>query len=618
MRSLRPQLLLSHLLLVLLMGVVMSGVIANFFSLGQSIDRVLSGNFQSVLASEEIGSALHQQETALALLASGHAAQADAAYTFSRTNFESSYATVFRKAKSPEESALAATLGADWTRYRSVADSIIQSNQLSIQPSLDAVSNEVLRPMLQEMQGLARQILYVNEAQILADNKQAREEAYVDSQRGLLVTGIAVIVAILLAMRMVRVALTPLATLTDHAKRIGSGDLQPLSVTRNDEIGQLGTAFNDMAQKLAEARQVESRRLQRAERMSDAAIDSLYDPVVVTDSHQRIVHLNRAAEGLFGPAPVSPRVLAAEHIKDKRILKAIDEAVDDQRVTASEDESGLVQIQVGGSQRIYRLRATPMKDEDEILLGGVLVLDDVTHLRTLDRLKTEFIGVASHELRTPVTSLLLSVDLLKDGAVGALTPSQLQIVQAQSQDLGRLEKLMKDLLDVTRLEAGSSPPRLALVSPSELIKIPMQMLGPTAEKNGVNLVEDVSLGLSQVKADQSQIGRVITNLVTNAIRHTPRGGTVTIRAMLDGDHVTFSVEDTGEGIPPEYRDRIFERFVQVPGATQGGAGLGLSIAQNIVKAHGGQMDVTSEVGVGSTFRFTLAVDKTATNEDIKF
>ncbi len=614
MRSLRPQLLLSHLLLVLLMGVVMSGVITNFSSLGQSIDRVLRGNFQTVLASQELNSALFQQETSWALLANGKSSDAREQYNTSRIAFDQAFSIVSSSAHSGQGVQLAGAMGTAWMRYRSVSDTTMAKNNFTLQPELEAVTTEVIKPLLKEMHLLAHQILMLNEEQILAYNNDARQEAYVDSKRGLVVTGIAVVIAVLLALRMVRMALTPLAQLTEQANRIGSGNLQPVSITRKDEIGQLGAAFNDMAQKLSEARRIESRRLQRAERMSDAAIDSLYDPVIVIDSHQRIVHLNRAAEGLFGPAPVSPRVPLSDHVKDRRILRAIDDAVDDQRVTASEDETGLVPIHVGGSERIYRIRATPMKDDDDNLLGGVLVLDDVTHLRTLDRLKTEFIGVASHELRTPVTSLMLSVDLLKDGAVGQLTPPQRQIVEAQREDLGRLDKLMRDLLDVTRLEAGSSPPRLELISPSLLVKRPMTMLKPSADEAHVSLIDEVDPSLPQVRADQAQIGRVLNNLMANAIRHTPAGGTVTIRAIADGDHVTFSVKDTGEGIPPEYRDRIFERFVQVPGATQGGAGLGLSIAQNIVKAHGGQMSVNSEVGKGSTFRFTLAVDKIAEGE----
>jgi NtrC-family two-component system sensor histidine kinase KinB len=339
--------------------------------------------------------------------------------------------------------------------------------------------------------------------------------------------------------------------------------------------------------------------------MSDAALDSLYDPVIVTDAHGRIFQLNPAAEAVFGAVAPAPRVPVAEHIKDPRIVRAIESAVTQEAVSASEDERGIVSVPVAGADRKYRLRATPMKDEDGNLLGSVVVLEDITHIRELDRLKNEFIGVASHELRTPVTSLLLSVQLLEEGAVGPLTPSQLEIISVQKEDLQRLEKLMRDLLDITKLEAGSTPPRLEPVLPTDIITSAARPLISVARQKGVDLDFSSEADLPKVRVDRGQIGRVLTNLLNNAIRHTKAGGRVTARAFRTGNQVTFQVEDSGEGIPPEYLATIFERFVQVPGATGGGAGLGLSIAQTIVKAHGGEMTVRSELGKGSAFQFSL-------------
>ncbi|HWA83717.1 MAG TPA: ATP-binding protein, partial [Fimbriimonadaceae bacterium] len=420
----------------------------------------------------------------------------------------------------------------------------------------------------------------------------------------------ALLVAVLLALRLTRRALGPLEEVARQAEAIGKGDLEHrIHVRRSDEIGSLAQAFNSMADSLAEVRARESRRLKRAELMSDAALDSLYDPVVVSDAQGRLVYLNRAAQGLFGPTPATPRLPIVEHIGDRRIVRAIQNAITEDRVSAGEDPTTLIPLKVEGADRTYRLRATPMKDSQGQLLGSVTVLEDITHMRQLDRMKTEFIGVASHELRTPVTSMLLSVQLLEEGAAGPLTPTQREIVQAQKNDVERLDHLMRELLDMSRLEAGSAPPRFELVKPEDILKSAYHATQKYAADKGVNLAIDKNPHLQQVRADRSQIERVLVNLITNAIRHTDAKGRVVLRASGEGDQVTFSVEDTGSGIPKEFMENIFERFVQVPGATGGGAGLGLSISRTIVQAHGGKMWVESELGKGSTFSFTLRADQ---------
>ncbi|MBI3721344.1 MAG: HAMP domain-containing protein, partial [Fimbriimonas ginsengisoli] len=454
-----------------------------------------------------------------------------------------------------------------------------------------------------------------NETEIDRANTNVKAEAQSAASGSLIVTAAALVLALLLATLVVRLALKPLARVAEQAEALGAGHLdRRLDLRRTDEVGQLASAFNTMADRLQEHRKTEERRLRRAERMADMALEFLYDPVVVTDAIGRIVFLNHAAEGLFGPSPAAPRTPIVEHVGDRRIVTAIERAIKEDAVSAGEDEATLIPISVGGTERAYRLRATPMKDQEGAILGCVAVLEDITHLKELDRLKTEFIGVASHELRTPVTSLLLASQLLRERSAGPLTPMQEQIVNAQQEDLERLERLLQELLDITKLEAGSSPPRFALVAPAELVRQAVDTIKANAAEKGVMLKHEIGKALKTVRADPGQIVRVLVNLADNAVRHTPSGGSVTLRAMAKDDHVTFEVEDTGEGIHPDYLSRIFDRFVQVPGTTQGGAGLGLSIAQTILKAHGSEMRVTSELQKGSKFQFTLGSEAPAAGD----
>jgi signal transduction histidine kinase len=198
------------------------------------------------------------------------------------------------------------------------------------------------------------------------------------------------------------------------------------------------------------------------------------------------------------------------------------------------------------------------------------------------------------------------VNLLLEGAAGDLNYKQTEVLSSCREDCERLDKLMRDLLDLSKIEAGESQPELNTVKTREFIVNVTEDLRPRVESNGLAFNVLVSVGLPDVFLDGSQIERVLANLVVNAIRYTKQGE-IRIAAEPRGSYVAISVSDTGMGIPQEYLPHIFDKFVQVPGTATGGAGLGLAISRLIVEAHGGQISVQSEVGQGSTFTFTLPV-----------
>jgi signal transduction histidine kinase len=224
----------------------------------------------------------------------------------------------------------------------------------------------------------------------------------------------------------------------------------------------------------------------------------------------------------------------------------------------------------------------------------------------IDRLKSDFIATASHELRTPLTSVHMGVHLLLERAVGDLTEEQVEVLSACRDDCERLNKLMRDLLDLSRIEAGESKPAFEPIRTRDLINSATKELRPQVEAKGLGFKVEALIDLPAVTVDRSQVERVISNLVVNAMRYT-NNGEIRISAQPRGNSVAVSVSDTGSGIPPEYLPHIFDKFVQVPGAATGGAGLGLAISRLIVEAHGGQISAQSEPMKGSTFTFTLPI-----------
>ena len=402
--------------------------------------------------------------------------------------------------------------------------------------------------------------------------------------------------------------LGPVRQLTAATTRLARGDLDAtVPVSSKDEIGILAEGFNRMAERIRELRRSDLGKLVVAQQTTEAAIDSLYDPVVVTDSDGRLTRINPAAERLFGTrAEIIGRPIQ-DVVRDPRIAQTIADVLRSRSAVASESPAAVLPWAVDGTPRAFRIRSTPMLDADERLVGAVTLLEDITHLSEIGRLKSEFIASASHELRTPLTSVQMGIHLLLEEPAGALTDRQQEILQICREDINRLDRLMRALLDLSKIESGEAAPVRAVVRTPSLVRDAVEGLRLQVESRGIRLEVDAPPDLPPVSVDRGQIERVIANLITNATRATPAGGSISVSAIRRGDHVAISIADTGAGIPRDYLATIFEPFVQVPGGSSGGAGLGLAISRRIVEAHGGQLSVQSEPGKGSTFTFTVPV-----------
>jgi signal transduction histidine kinase len=227
--------------------------------------------------------------------------------------------------------------------------------------------------------------------------------------------------------------------------------------------------------------------------------------------------------------------------------------------------------------------------------------------READRLKSEFVGIASHELRTPLTTLQMGINLLEEQISQQATARQREILAMCREDAARLERLVTDLLDLSKIESGRMTPVLSRVDAGDLVSAALQPSRPRIDAGGIDLQVTLDRDLPPVMADPSQIERVLANLIANAVSATPRGGRIVVAAGRRDEHVEISVRDNGRGVPREYLPRLFGKFMQVPGSATGSAGLGLAISQQIVRAHGGDIRAASDPGHGATFTFTLPV-----------
>jgi signal transduction histidine kinase len=261
--------------------------------------------------------------------------------------------------------------------------------------------------------------------------------------------------------------------------------------------------------------------------------------------------------------------------------------------------------------RYFLPRGAPVYETRGVIVGVTVILQDVTRLRRFEELKNDLVATVAHEFRTPLTSLRMAVHLCTEQVAGPLTEKQAELLYAAREDCDRLQAMVDDFLDLSRIEAGRVELYPLLTPVAELIENAVEQHKAEADAKEVHLSASSYLPQLKILADHERIGHVFTNLVGNALRHTPPTGTVTLSATVTNGAVRFTVADTGKGIPTEFQQRIFEKFFQVPNAEPKGTGLGLYIAKEIVRGHGGDIGVESEPGKGSTFWFTIPREKTS-------
>ncbi|HRG78098.1 MAG TPA: ATP-binding protein [Cyclobacteriaceae bacterium] len=401
----------------------------------------------------------------------------------------------------------------------------------------------------------------------------------------------------------------PIVQLTSGIKAIANKDYEErLHFSRKDEFEELAVAFNLMAEKLDEYEHSNLANILYQKKRIETIINRMTDPVIGLDEKKHVVFANEQSLQLLNLTKektigwYAPDVALYNDLLRKLIQQ--DENV---------NKTNLLKIIVNGkenyfSKEIIDIHYTPTGEKENINVGQVILLKNITQYKELDLAKTNFIATISHELKTPIASLQMCAQLISDQRVGVLNEEQQKIVNSLKDETNRLSKLVSELLDLSQVETGNVKLTLGSVSPIKLVEQAIDSIKIQAERNNINLEIDAPNVLPAVKADPEKATWVLINLLSNAIRYTPENGKIEIRVEKDEDQVLFSVQDFGPGIEEKYLSRVFDKFFQVPGTTHG-TGLGLAISKEFVEAQNGTITLESKYGYGSTFIVSLPQSK---------
>jgi two-component system phosphate regulon sensor histidine kinase PhoR len=404
---------------------------------------------------------------------------------------------------------------------------------------------------------------------------------------------IIIILAIIAATLIARAITRPLRQLTRAAQKIAAGELdQHINLRASGEAGQIAQAFNEMSLKLRE----------RVKGISDernklvAVLSSMADGVIMTDTERIIVMTNRAARRLFNlpEDKIGQRLIHGVHDYE------IDQVV---QLCLNTSQEHTMQVEFGPDKRFLRVIAVPLGNAK--LTGALLLLQDLTELRSLQTMRRELVGNVSHELRTPLAAIKAMVETLQNGAVSDIEVAT-DFLSRIDAEVDKMTHMVGELTELSRIETGQARLNLELTDINQLVIEATIRLMPQAGRQQVALLTKLYPELPLVGIDREQIQQVILNLAHNAIKFTPAGGRITVSTEIQQDSVIISIVDTGIGISKEDLPHVFERFYKADKARSGGGtGLGLAIARHIIQAHGGSIQVSSQEGEGSTFSFRL-------------
>jgi len=407
------------------------------------------------------------------------------------------------------------------------------------------------------------------------------------------------LIAFTLVFNIPNVIATPIAALAEGISEIANKNYSKrIYLNQKDEFGELAETFNDMAGKLDEYEHSNLAKIKFEKSRIETIINQMRDGIIGLDEHKNVLFLNAVAEKLLGlkESEIIGKYTADIALKNDLMRTLLQSgSVNELKIYADNKES-------------YFNKDVLDVTNNELIIGQVIVLRNITPFHELNEAKTNFIATVSHELKTPLSSIKMSAKLLTDNRVGELNTEQHELLRSITDDADRLLKITGELLNMTQVETGNIQLKLQSVMPVEIAEKAIQAVLFQAQQKNISIQQNIEENLPSVHADKEKTSWVLINFLTNAIKYSPESSVITVKINRQNSKVAFAVKDQGKGIDERYTERIFDRYFKVPGTHErSGTGLGLAISKEFIEAQGGTIDVTSVLGEGSVFTFALTV-----------
>ncbi|EKT3962877.1 PAS domain-containing protein [Flavobacterium psychrophilum] len=400
----------------------------------------------------------------------------------------------------------------------------------------------------------------------------------------------------------------PIQELTESIKEIANKNYSKrVHFMSHNEFGDLAKSFNTMAKKLEEYHNSNLYKLSFEKKRLETLINNMHDPIVGLDEQGFILFANNEALKIMGVKldEVIGKLAANLALKNDLVKSLIMTELEDEKQKAVPMKIFADGKESYFEKEIVNIIIKPTGEENTIYIGDVIILRNITPFKELDFAKTNFIATISHELKTPISSIKFSLQLLEKEQTGILNEEQKYLVESIQDDSQRLLKITGELLELSQVETGNIQLNIEKSNPYDIVYYATEAVKIQAEQKQIELVVEADEKLPNIKADKEKTAWVLINFLTNAIKYSSENSKIIVKLKQENNHIIFQVIDTGKGIDNRYKSKVFDKYFQIPGSHKLGTGLGLAISKEFIEAQNGTISVESELGLGSTFAVKL-------------
>lgn len=590
--------------MILLVGLIS---VFNVYKLGRSIDGLITDNYKSIDAAKSMDNSIEKQEKAVLKYIQGRYEEGVNLFYEGNDEFSEIFHAEKNNITEPGEGDLVEVLNKDYVDFVKMFANLQEFSKNHSDVEIENFYEDKIIESIERVRTDLKEISKLNECSMFDKKTRTRSSAESSTNLIFLLSIIAGVSGLGISLIYTNKYLKPIKLLTNTIKSVKEGEInKEAPILYDDEVGLLAREFNNMTSRLYKFEKSTKGSLLEEKDRFMAIIKSISDPLMVLDESFKLKFVNDSCEKILK--------VDEENIKNKHFLQVINDGklydhAFDVINNNLYDDGKMIEIQIEEKKYFFNITVTAIRDKDCKVNGIIMLFKNVTELKQVEILKTDFIGTISHELKTPLTSIVMGIDLMLDKNLGALNNKQKQVVETIKEDSESLNNLVSNLLKISKIQSDRAAFDIKIDNLNILIYECIENYKTKAFEEKIEIKTERLNDLPMVKIDREKIGWVINNLISNAIRYSDENGQIIIGACVKNDYINVSVRDNGRGIPKEYLEKVFEKFVRVEGfeVLPGSTGLGLSIAKEIVEAHNGSIWCDSVLGEGSVFTFTLPV-----------